>query len=57
MTSFLSDDVSFKIFLSHESESLRRLTLVLEDFLTQTVKMFQFSMLAAKFLASLTANG
>ena len=51
MTSFLSDDVSFKIFLSHESESLRRFTLVLEDFLTLTVKMFQFSMLAAKFLA------
>ena len=57
MTFFLSDDVSFKIFLSHESESLRRLTLFLEDFLTLTVKMFQFSMLAAKFLASLTANG
>ena len=32
MTFFLSDDVSFKIFLSHESESLRRLTLALEDF-------------------------
>ena len=32
MNFFLSNDVSFKIFLSHESESLRRLTLALEDF-------------------------